>query len=358
VSNVGEYVFAQYNVERLTTEKVQQSGTPQLEAAAEMIQRSPTPDVLLVNEMDDNSVQGWESRHNATAFLEDYLREPQAADVEGVDFEEWVAPRCNTGIPSGMDIGKDGIGVEPGTDAYARDCFSYAPYPGRYSMALYSRYPIERDEIRTFREFLWTDLPDDRIPTDPDRDLYLTDGDRKRFRLPAKTVADVPIALPGGVVRVVIAHPSPPLADGMDTLNAPRCHDEIRFLGDYIAGAEYPYDDAGRKGGLPDGERFVILGDLNAYPGEAVTDDAVTRHLLENPRIGSPTPSSPGGRERGAPHATGLLSRGPARVDYVLPSNGFDVSASGVEWPAADEPHREMAERASDHFPVWAVVAD
>ena len=56
---MGEYVFTQYNVELLTTEKVQRPGTDQLEAAAETVQRLPTPDVLLVNEMDDNFVQGW-----------------------------------------------------------------------------------------------------------------------------------------------------------------------------------------------------------------------------------------------------------------------------------------------------------
>ncbi len=353
---MGEYVFAQYNVERLTTEKVQQPGTRQLEAAAETIQRLPTPDVLLINEMDDNVVQGWEGRHNATAFLENYLREPQSEDVEGIDFEEWVAPRCNTGIPSGMDIGKDGPGVEPGTDAYARDCFSYAPYPGRYAMALYSRFPIDYGGIRTFRKFLWNDLPDDRIPTDSGRDLYLTGDERERFRLPAKTVADVPIALPDGELHALIAHPSPPLADGMDTLNAPRCHDEIRFLGEYLSGAEYPYDDGGRAGGLSDDDRFVLLGDLNAEPDEEVTDDAITRYLLDNPRVLPTTPSSPGGRERGVPCATGDLSRGPSRVDYVLPSNEFAVTSSGVGWPATDEPNRKVAERASDHFPVWVVV--
>lgn len=353
---MGEYVFAQYNVREMTTEKVQRGGTDQLEAAAETIQRTPTPDVLLVNEMDDNFVQGWETTHNAEAFLERYLREPQAPDLEGVDFEAWVAPRCNTGVPSGMDVGKDGLGVEVGTDAYARDCFSYARYPGRYGMTLYSAHPIDADGVRTFREFRWADLPDHRIPTDPDRDLYLTAAERERFRLPAKTVADVPIELPDGTVHAVIAHASPPTADGMTTLNAPRCHDEIRFLGDYVAGADYHRDDDGTGGGLPSDERFVVLGDLNAEPGEAVTDDAVTRHLLDDPRVIDPVPSGPGGRESGAPRATGRLSRGPTRSDYVLPSSGFAVSASGVGWPAEDDPHRGAAERASDHYPVWVAV--
>ena len=353
----GEYVFAQYNVERLTTEKVQRRGTDQAEAAAEMVQRLPRPDVLLVNEMDDNFVQGWERRHNAAAFLENYLGVAQAPDLTGVDFEAWYAPRCNTGIPSGMDVGKDGVGVEPGTDAYARDCFSYAPYPGRYGMALYSAHPIDTAGIRTFREFRWVDLPGHRIPTDPDRDLYLTAAERERFRLPAKTVADVPVELPDGTVHAVVAHPSPPLADDMATLNAPRCHDEIRFLGDYVAGADYPVDDDGVPGGLPADERFVVLGDLNAEPGEAVTDDAVTRHLLDRPRVTATTPSSPGGSERGVAHATGDLSRGPTRADYVFPSTDFTVRASGVAWPAGDEPSRAAAERASDHFPVWVAVS-
>ncbi|WP_227356239.1 endonuclease/exonuclease/phosphatase family protein [Haladaptatus salinisoli] len=355
---MGNYVFAQYNIELLTTEKVQQRGTRQLEAAAEMIQRLPTPDVLLVNEMDDNFVQGWEKVHNATAFLENYLREPQAPTLEGVDFEAWIAPRCNTGIPSGMDIGKDGLSGEPGTDAYARDCFSYAPYAGRYAMTLYSSFPIDMDGVRTFQRFRWADLPNHRIPTNPDRDLYLTADECERFRLPAKTVVDVPIEFPDGKIHAVIAHPSPPLADGMDTLNAPRCHDEIRFLGDYVAGADYPYDDDGFEGGLYTDERFVVLGDLNAEPGDAVTDDAVARYLLDNSRVIAATPSSPGGSEYGAPYATSNLSRGPTRADYVLPSTDFTIRSSGIGWPAKAENHRAVAERASDHFPVWVAVSE
>ena len=46
------------------------------------------------------------------------------------------------------------------------------------------------------------------------------------------------------------------------------------------------------------------------------------------------------------------------RVDYVLPSQGWEIVASGVFWPAKDDPLRRLVgdgEEAvsSDHRLVW-----
>jgi hypothetical protein len=45
------------------------------------------------------------------------------------------------------------------------------------------------------------------------------------------------------------------------------------------------------------------------------------------------------------------------RVDYVLPSAGLAVVASGVIWPAAGDPMRAAVEAASRHRLVWVDVA-
>lgn len=370
----GETVtVAQYNVQQLRTEQVQRTGDEQAAAAARVIQHVD-PDVLLVNELSNNFQQGWTGRHNAEAFLTDYLGVPQRSDLAPVDFDEWVAPPCNTGMPSGIDVFKDGLDPEPGTRAYGNDCYGFGEYPGRYAMAIYSDYPIREDAMRTFRTFRWKEMPEDKMPTDDRYRIHFTPEERERMRLSSKTHADVPIAVDDGVLHLVVAHPTPPLNDGPENLNGRRCHDEIRLLGDYVRGADYPVDDDGERGGLDPDARFVVAGDMNAEPGESYRPpdggdppgekgnfhyDAARRHLVENPRIDAEhVPTSPGGRERGAPAATQFGDDYARRADYVLPSAGLDVLDCGVVRPTADDDPalREAVERASDHCLVWAEI--
>lgn len=365
-------VCAQYNVGELTTETVQRPDSSRAAAAAEVVQSAPEPDVLLVNELSNNFQQGWERRHNAEAFLKDYLREPQRPDLDGVDFEYVYAPPVNAGVPSGMDVVKDGLDLEPGTRAYGNDCFGYGEYPGRYAMALFSKHPIDRDGVRTFRRFRWKDLPDDRMPTDDDHDVYLTDEERDRFRLSSKTHADVPVETDSGTLHAIVAHPTPPVHDGPENLNGRRCHDEIRLVGDYVRGAAYVYDDDGVAGGFPGDDPFVVMGDMNAAPGEAYRGDvggrkaeefhfdAARRHLLENPRIDATTlPTSPGGRARGDEHATHFGDGWARQADYVLPSTDVEVADAGAVWPGPETDRsslREAVETASDHVMIWAAL--
>jgi hypothetical protein len=79
------------------------------------------------------------------------------------------------------------------------------------------------------------------------------------------------------------------------------------------------------------------------------------------------TPRSAGGGEaarayaakgiqhRGAPeHVTGDFGQkaGALRLDYVLPSTGFGLIASGVFWPSAQDAEAAIAD-GSDHHLVW-----
>ncbi|MCH7661677.1 MAG: endonuclease/exonuclease/phosphatase family protein [Euryarchaeota archaeon] len=350
-------VFAEYNIELLTTEKAQAENDEQLRAAAEVVQTVPEPDVLLVCELDNNFQQGKNTRiHNGEAFLDNYLREPQRDDLSGVDFEYFYAPESNTGVPSGMDYYKSGeVTLEPGTDAYANDCYGYGEYPGQYAMGIYSKYPIDPEGIRTFRKFRWKNVPNDKMPLSREFDIYLTGAERKRFRLSSKTHADVPIRIGDRTVHAVIAHPTPPVFDGPENLNGRRCHDENKLIGDLIRGEEYLYDDDGARGGLPTDEAFVLMGDMNAEPGEEENFDAATTHLLENPRINAENmPTSEGGREEGNEFITSDFGK---QVDYVLPSMEFDVLDSAVVWPSegTDRPaFLETVLQGSDHFMIWS----
>ena len=61
---------------------------------------------------------------------------------------------------------------------------------------------------------------------------------------------------------------------------------------------------------------------------------------------------------KGAPfHATGDFGpkSGTMRLDYVLPSVGFEYVGSGVFWPANESPEAKIAD-GSDHHLVWVDV--
>lgn len=364
---------AQFNVQQLRTEQVQHRGDGQAAAAAAVVQHVD-PDVLLVNELSNNFQQGWTERHNAVAFGE-YLREPQRPGLDGVDFAEWVAPECNTGIHSGADLAKDGLTLDPGSRAYGDDCFGFGEYPGRYAMALFSDLPVEHDAIRTFRRFRWANMPADLMPTDDSYDVYYTPAERERMRLSSKTHAVVPLRAPGDRLNILIGHPTPPVHDGPENRNGRRCHDEIRLLGDLARGEPYVRDDDGQAGGLAPDARFVIAGDLNAEPGETYRPpdggepagrkadfhhDAPTRHLIENPRVNTDrVPASAGGRAKGNAAGTQVGEDWTRRADYLLPSADVDVVDCGVVWPGPeDDPAlREDVRRASNHRLVWARLA-
>ena len=112
----------------------------------------------------------------------------------------------------------------------------------------------------------------------------------------------------------------------------------------------------------------MIAGDLNNDPvdGDGLHDAIL--ELLEHPRVlRMPTPRSDGGAEtahayadkgiqhQGSPaHVTGDFGPrvGAMRLDYVLPSTGFNLVESGVFWPTAQSPQAAIAD-GSDHHLVW-----
>jgi hypothetical protein len=178
---------------------------------------------------------------------------------------------------------------------------------------------------------------------------------------------------PIGRIHLLAAHPTPPVFDGPERRNAARNHDEIRLWAEYVSPGEKPWlcDDRGRCGGLPAPARFVIAGDYNADPADGASLPGAIHQLLENPRVlRHATPRSRGG-ELAARTETGnadhrsfgghdTASFGPRngnyRVDYVLPSVGLPVAASGVFWPVPGEIGADWI-GASDHRMVWVDLA-
>jgi hypothetical protein len=342
----------------------------QAQAVAEVIQRV-RPDVLLINEFDFDA-EGLAAR----LFQRNYLSVGHNGAAPISYRYRFVAP-SNTGVPSGFDLDNNGSVGGP------NDAFGFGAYPGQFGMAVFSRYPILRDRVRTFQRFLWRDMPGALLPDDPatpaPADWYSPE-ELAVFRLSSKSHWDVPVLVGRKVIHTLVSHPTPPVFDGPEDRNGRRNHDEIRLWSDYVLPSRsgYLYDDQGRRGGLKAGARFVIMGDQNADPFDGDSVPGAAQQLLENPRVNaSRTPTSPGGPEQAVLQGGANLTHrgdpafdtadfvdvpgpGNLRVDYVLPSKNLRILAAGVFWPLSSDPLFRLVGvfpfPTSDHRLVWVDV--
>jgi endonuclease/exonuclease/phosphatase family metal-dependent hydrolase len=355
---------ATFNIWQLSTEKlaVVENGVghdEQIAAAAAIIQKV-RPDILVINEIDHDYNYPDDLAKNARQFRDAYLNQGKNA----IDYPYVFAAPCNTGIRSGMDFDKDGI-IADSTDEYSRahgnDCFGYGEYPGQYSMALLSKFPIDTENVRTFQKFLWKDLPNHHAPLD-----YYSEEVMQIFRLSSKSHWDVPVLINKKPLHIFMSHPTPPVFDGPEDRNGRRNFDEIKFWHYYIDNNPAIYDDAKKSGGFNSDAPFIIAGDLNANPqAEAVYENrAAISLLLDHPKIQETVDYTIRRNESATLPSTKETNTAQfgderhVRIDYVLPSVGLEISDGGVYWPfAEDDPSGlELAEKASDHRLVWIDV--
>jgi hypothetical protein len=347
-------------VEHLSHPEVDDVFRRQARNNAEVIQRV-RPDVLLINEFDF-------APQAVELFRENFLEVSQNG-ARPIHYRyAYIAP-SNTGVASGFDLNNAsppghpaGVPVTtPGAPGYGDDAFGFGAFPGQFGMVVYSKYPIERDRVRTFQFFRWKDMPGALLPDDAATpaaaDWYSAD-ELNVFRLSSKSHWDLPIRIRGRTVHFLVAHPTPPVFDGPEDRNGKRNHDEIRFWADYISGgdrAAYIYDDGGQRGGLEPGARFVIAGDQNSDPLDGDSVPGAIQQLLNHPLVNtSRTPDSAGAPEaaalQGGANATHKsdprfdtadfadTAPGNLRADYVLPSQKLGIKDSGVFWPTQSEP--------------------
>ncbi len=332
-------------------DELEQAPSAQAQAVVDVL-RTVRPDIVLLNELD----------HDDDGHALEALRRLLAA-TEGtgapLDYGFVFTAPVNTGVPSGLDLNRDGSIAVPG------DAWGYGTFPGQYGMAILSRLPIDDDAVRTFQQFLWRDLPDDLIP----RTYYGDIADA--LRLSSKSHWDVPILIGDGrTLHLLASHPTPPVFDGPEDRNGRRNADEVRFWLHYISAADAPFlvDDTGAAGGLAGDASFVVLGDLNLAPSDGDGRAEVIQALLAHPRVQDPAPRSEGGAAAAADQGGANLAHtgdpgldtadwrdrpgpGNLRVDYVLPSADLEVVNAGVAWPTGDR--AVIAARASDHRLVW-----
>ncbi len=359
--------IALFNIWELSTKKIMQvdeSGKgldKQLQAAAQIIQQIK-PDILIINELDhDYRSLDQGLNQNALRFQNAYLSREDA----GVAFPHIFVAPCNTGIPTGLDLNKDGVVSgehNVGGRDYGTDCYGFGTYPGQYAMGLYSIYPIDTAKVRTFQKFLWKDLPEHHMPPG-----FYDNEATNIFRLSSKSHWDIPILIDGKRIHLFLSHPTPPAFDGEEDRNGRRNFDEIKFWVLYLADDPELYDDNNISGGFKGENSFLIAGDLNASRRSDSRFDGVVaiEQLLNHPKIkdtGEWLVSKGGweGRKKGPPDYWELntVKFGKdfrMQIDYLLPGKDIQIIDGGVYWPAGyeDPDGHHLAEIASDHRLVW-----
>jgi Endonuclease/Exonuclease/phosphatase family len=333
-------------VDHLSHPEVNDVYRRQIRNVAEVIQRV-RPDVLLLNEFDF-------APPAVGLFQTNFLAVGQQG-ARPIHYPyAFVAP-SNTGIPSGMDLDNNGTIGGPG------DAFGFGFFPGQFGMVVYSMYPIDADDVRTFQFFLWKDMPGALLPDDPttpEPDDWYSPEELNIFRLSSKSHWDIPISIGRKTVHFLVSHPTPPVFDPpVVDYNGKRNHDEIRLWADYISPGKsrYIYDDTGERGGLHPGDLFVIAGDENSDPLDGDSIPGAIQQLTEHPLVNTRmTPESLGAPEAARLQGGANLTHrsdprfdtadfadtapGNLHADYVFPRKNLHIVDSAVFWPLQSDP--------------------
>ncbi len=367
------------------------------------------PDVLLLTEFNNDGVA--ENNEALSGFQANYLAHPQSMNsVDGGDFLEPIAYPfvqnypTNTGLFSGHDLANNGTALATDPD----DAQGFGFYHGHYAFALMSKYEIDTANTRTFQTFKRSDFPGAVNPTvsiiseaqtcqeiennfgvkcgEP----WFSESEWQELRLSSKNHVDAPILIPTDngtrAINVLLSHPTPSGFDKASDNNKYRNSQEIEFWLRYIEGADFIYDDKGKRGGGA-GKSFVIMGDLNADAlvgtGAQAKYNGI-RLLMNNKRVnhsvsqvtGKFAPISQGAAEAPNP-ASSWSGMHPypairsaifgSRVDYAVPSADLDVIETGTYWQPEGSEGRLLFNDArvgfgdsksisSDHRYVWSTV--
>lgn len=324
--------------------------------AAQMLARNiqkTRPDVLLITDIDTDT-------HVPDIFKDQYLAEAQAdgeagsKDLSPLDYRYVYAASTNAGVQSGADLNGNGSTGDAG------DAFGVGHFEGQRSMILYSRYPIKQDEVRTFNDLIWSELPGNSLDTEKYSKLV-----RSVLPLNSTSLWDVPLDVDGETVHVVATGLTPDQGEGAD---ADRRLDQLRFLNMYLSDSDELRDltdDAGAYGGLEQEANAVVLGalgpdleSLDENVGQKRQDAAEELEtFLDSGELDVAKPSSAGAQceDDASPQirtildfvcATQYATRiggGTSRSDYVAAANGSTVSKSGIEAAMS----RAVAEKSS-----------
>ncbi|RXJ73722.1 hypothetical protein CS022_08295 [Veronia nyctiphanis] len=108
------------------------------------------PDILLLCEF-DQSGDGIDNG-DVTAFIQNFL-----IPAGGSDYKYHCQVGVNTGLPYKRK-GKPDISNKPDMAQ------GFGFHHGQYGFALLSRFPIEKSQLRTWQQFHWKDMPENKMP--------------------------------------------------------------------------------------------------------------------------------------------------------------------------------------------------
>lgn len=300
-----------------------ESGEDSQIAAVVTVVSQNSPDILVLQGID------WDYNSLALKALERRLAQA------GSPYPHLFASQPNAGLATDLDLDGDGRLGGPG------DSQGYGDYTGRGGLAVLSRYPLLVDEVTDFTPLLWRDLPGARLPRHPDGSPFPSAQAQAIQRLSSTAHWALPVALKNGDRLMLLCfQAAPPLFDGAEDRNGLRNADEIRLWQVFLDG-QLPAEFA-----APTAAEFVIVGGANLDPDKGEGRRNSIAQLLQDPRLQDPRPTS-------SQAGTQTVDWGEARhmrVDYLLPSQDWQIAGSGVVWP--DSPASPAA-IASRHRLVW-----
>lgn len=305
-------------------------GDPQAEAVARVIAHT-APDILLLQGVDYDA-----ELHGAHA-LRDLITKT------GLHYPHVFARRPNTGMMTGIDLNGDG------RKEGAADAQGFGYFSGQRGMVLFSRWPIDADEVQDFSALLWRDLTGATLPTQ-DNAPFPSEQAQAVQRLSSTGHWIVPVSRPDGATITLMGFAAtPPVFDGPEDRNGLRNADEINLWSHVLDG---------NLGTAPP-QQFFILGTANLDPIKGQGRHHAIQSLLGHSKLQDPSPKSDqhGGDTVDWPEP----KPGDMRVDYVLPSSDWKIVQSGVFWPDAKTSGTETISAdvavASRHRLVWVDVS-
>jgi|GEM_PF-1582778 len=306
--------FGHFNVRDLTVGKLFKPDHPQVVSASAII-RKVKPDILSINEI--------EARPEAPRlFLDNFI---QRGD-DPLHYPYFYIGPTNSGVSTGLPHPFDQKG--------------FGLFEGQYGIALFSRFPILREGVRSFEGFPWRLLPTSlSCLGDKAMEIY------ESFPLFSTNLLSVPLRIDERVVHAILLHASVPFKG---PLNKERNGDQLIFLNEYISGRALPGVEPFKVE-----KPFVVMGDFNADPEKGEGIRSVIKGLLENPALNGLVPSRPTFLEGGGVLTPPLDPGGfSLKLDYILPSRDFVVLKHGIFWSEETDWWNQVR-RASDHFIVY-----
>lgn len=310
--------FGHFNIRDLTAEKLRDPANAQVRAAAEIIKKF-RPEVLSINEMEC-------CREAPDLFLRNFLNKADWGDP--LDYRYYYQPPTNSGIYTANPppFEQKGFGL----------------FPGQYGLALFSSFPILKENILNFNHFSWRDLPDSYLGCD-------MEGVPLDIPLFTTSFADVPVSIGDCTLHIIMLHASIPVRG---YLNAQRNADQLKFLNQYIS------EDPNLPGIKPKpGRYFVIMGDLNSDPEKGDSERKAINDLIANSRINYKRVSRDTfmGPDLNKNTGEGVqVAPLELRLNYILPSRDIRIKELEIFRPEDDRYWWDKARQASDHFFLWA----